>query len=320
MGEGIFMPAENARDPRTTLYLDKAFASIPQLLRRYLWRSGMPPSAERVYWVLWEEGARSKTWCARLTLRQLARECCIDESSVTRALRYLADRQLIVRPEAPRDPVTPWLQQTPVTEVRVPREVLVEMAREPNRRPRLAAVAAVPAPAPRAASAPPPAVEPFSRDDHRAAIAKLSEAERQALTRAMRDRSVTLAFDADTRLSPTERACVLWGLEVSARTPARAAAPPAAARPPGPQRLAVPDIIRLQTRLRTLAVAAGRPFNDRQLWEVVYSIEEGQLAKFESGLALNTAVKKVREGQWSTPRGMPVDWASRRGARDVQPA
>jgi hypothetical protein len=47
-----------------------------------------------------------------------------------------------------------------------------------------------------------------------------------------------------------------------------------------------------------------------ELWrQVVWSVEEGALRRFEPSLALNIAVKKVREGIWTRPNRMPPNWA-----------
>jgi hypothetical protein len=45
---------------------------------------------------------------------------------------------------------------------------------------------------------------------------------------------------------------------------------------------------------------------------VVFAVEEGALAKFPVPLAVNIALKKIREGVWSCPNRMPPDWGVRR--------
>jgi hypothetical protein len=48
------------------------------------------------------------------------------------------------------------------------------------------------------------------------------------------------------------------------------------------------------------------------LREVAWSVEEGAVARFETAHALAIACKKIREGAWSTPFRMPVDWSWKR--------
>ena len=126
-----------------------------------------------------------------------------------------------------------------------------------------------------------------------------------------------MEFDADTRLGPTDRAHVLDTLGSLAQArpvqtvPDRPAAQPTAV-PKGPRRLQALEVVRLQRSLRTLAAAAGTPVNPSQLREVMYAVEEGALTKFPVPLAINIALKKLREGAWSAPHRMPADWGLQR--------
>jgi hypothetical protein len=42
---------------------------------------------------------------------------------------------------------------------------------------------------------------------------------------------------------------------------------------------------------------------------VVWAVEEGALRRFEMPLAVNIALKKIREGAWSRPNRMPPNSA-----------
>jgi hypothetical protein len=46
-----------------------------------------------------------------------------------------------------------------------------------------------------------------------------------------------------------------------------------------------------------------------RLREVVWSIEEGALRRFQPLHAMRIALKKIREGVWTRPNRMPPNWA-----------
>ena len=48
---------------------------------------------------------------------------------------------------------------------------------------------------------------------------------------------------------------------------------------------------------------------NERLREVVWSIEEGSLRRFQSLHAMRIALKKIREGVWTRPNRMPPNWA-----------
>jgi hypothetical protein len=328
MGEGIVMSIETARDPRVTLMREKYFTMRPKPLERWVWQQGLPASAERVYWFHWDLGAQNGTWCSQVPLRVVARECCLDPATVTRAYQLLKRLGLLRREDPGRDPNNPFQQATAVTEVRVPRELVVSLAREPNRRSGRAPTpakargeactdAAAVGNAPAAASA----SGIVSRDESRAVFAKLSAGERTRFAQSGSHRRSSLEFDADTRLTPTDRAHVLATLESLARARPAAAV---AASPPGegtrrdplvagrPRRLSALELLRVQKGLQTLAETRAQPLPGELLGEVVYALECGSLLKFPVALAVNIALKKIREGAWSSPYRMPPDWSMRR--------
>src|ERR1700733_13777642 len=128
------MSQEFAHDPRARLVREKYFSLRPKPLERWLWAQGIPASAERVFWLHWQEGMQRGDWCSEVPLKRVARECCLDLSTVTRAYQLLARIGCIRRTDPGRDPANPFQQAIAVTEVRVPRELLVELDRHPNRR------------------------------------------------------------------------------------------------------------------------------------------------------------------------------------------
>ncbi len=121
-------------DPRSRLVRQKYFCLRPQPLERWLWSKRIPSSAERVFWVHWQEGMQRGDWCSEIPLRRVARECHLDASTVTRAYQLLIRLGCLRRTDPGRDPANPFQQATAVTEIRLPRELLVELDRYPNRR------------------------------------------------------------------------------------------------------------------------------------------------------------------------------------------
>ena len=315
------MSIESPRDPRVTLIREKYFTMRPKPLERWVWQQGMPASAERVFWYHWDLGAQNGTWCSQVPLRLVARDCCLDPATVTRAYQLLKRLALVRRQDPGRDPRNPFNQATAVTEVRVPRDLVSNLAREPNRRPgtavaegALAVPAAEPAgPAARSLAAP----ATLDRDASRLVFARLSAAERTRFAMASTHRRCTVEFDADTRLDATERAHVLATLESLARARPASRQNVANPAPAARRRLGALEVMRLRHGIGTLAAARGEPSPSALLGEIVYAVEEGALLKFAVPLALNIALKKVREGLWSSPNRMPPDWGLRRALPEL---
>ena len=321
------MSIENARDPRDALVREKYFSLHPKPLERWLWQQGLPQAAERVFWLHWEEGMKRGDWCSELSLRQVARECCVDPSTVTRAYQVLRNKGLIRREDAGRDPGNPFQQAIAITEVRVPRELLIELGGAPNRPTVHKARQDAPG-APASTRLPPhprqeipaqvapetetPRAARLTRAESSALMGKLSGPERAAFFVASRDRLTTMAFDATTTLGPEERGQVLQLLAQLAGSmpsapnrPAGAAAPTAPATFAKPRHLSPLEAARLRKAVVSLVPSASGNEIFRQ---VLWSVEEGALRRFEPRLAANIALKKIREGAWSRPNRMPPNW------------
>ena len=308
------------RDPRTALVQDKYFSLRPRPLERWLWSQGVPASAERVFWLHWQEGLQRGDWCSEVPLKRVARECCLDLSTVTRAYQLLTKLGCVRRTDPGRDPANPFNQATAVTEVRVPRELLVELDRHPNRRSssseRSADPVAAAAPEPTATAAPetPKPTDPFAglRGRERLkALGQLTNAmsagEESRYREALRTHQGHIDFDADSRLSAEERGRVLQFLTCLALEPARAQHPVTpAAVVRGPRKLSVFELARLKRDIQSATSSAAAPELMRQ---VLWSIEEGSLKRFEPAHALHIALKKIREGAWTRPNRMPPNWA-----------
>ena len=73
-----------------------------------------------------------------------------------------------------------------------------------------------------------------------------------------------------------------------------------------PRRLSPLELAR--TRKRVLESVPGAQAQE-VLRQVVWAVEEGALRRFEMPLAVNIALKKIREGAWSRPNRMPPNWA-----------
>jgi len=323
-----------ARDPRTALVREKYFSLRPKPLERWLWQQGLPQAAERVFWVHWEEGMKAGDWCSQIPLKRVASLCCVDPSTVTRAYQVLRKLDLIRREDPGRDPGNPFQQATAITEVRIPRELLTELSRAPNRPQRRLdeegggqrhAVAPTRAAAASdvvaAASIERPAIAagpPADRNLIGKAIGKLSDAERARFTAASRACTTHLEFEANTRLDPDERAAVLGVLASFARTKTTPI-PAAVAEESRSRRATLRPISPLEAaRLRrNLIEQLPRPAAAETLREILWSIEEGALNRYEIPLAINTALKLVREGRWTRPNRMPPNWRGGRAAAET---
>jgi hypothetical protein len=322
------MSIQNERDVRAMLVREKYFTLRPKPLERWLWQQGLPQAAERVFWLHWEEGMRRGDWCSELALKLVAKECCIDSSTVTRAYQVLKKLDLIRREDPGRDPSMPFQQAIAVTEVRIPRELICSLGQSPNRVHKTQNEAKSPqsgegAPAaqlrvePSIAAAPPPVLAQRSpktlcRAESNALMNKLSAHERSEFFLASRDRRSAMQFDDDTALTAEERGRVLELLtSISSETPRPADKPAgvAAAHAPGayakPRKLSPLDAARLRKSILHLTPAGVGPEIFRQ---VLWSLEEGALRRFDPRLASNIALKKIREGAWSRPNRMPPNW------------
>jgi hypothetical protein len=292
-------------------------------LERWLWAQGVPPAAERVFWLHWQEGLQRGDWCSEVPLRRVARECQLDLSTVTRAYQVLQKMGCLRRTDPGRDPANPFQQATAVTEVRVPRELLVELDRHPNRRSGTAekAVESPPALAPKpetAAAVPetPKPVDPFAglrgRERMRAQsqlVQGMSAQEEWAYHEALRMHRGHMTFDADSKLSAQSRGKVLQCLSVLAARPVTAVPggpKPAPQSVQGPRKLSAFELARLKRDIQGATTSAAAP---ELLRQVTWSIEEGALRRFTPAHAVHIALKKIREGAWTRPNRMPPNWA-----------
>jgi hypothetical protein len=333
-GEVMSVENENSRDPRVRLIREKYFSIRPRPLERWLWSQGVPASAERVFWLHWQEGVQRGDWCSEIPLRRVARECNLDVSTVTRAYQLLAKMGCIRRTDPGRDPANPFQQATALTEVRLPRELLAELDRYPNRRSNsrktedigteraLGEGAAQPAPGTaRTLEAVQKTGDTASSDplaglrgrDRVRALSQLTDAmsagEREAYQQAMRMHRATMTFDTESKLTEEGRAMVLQVLSSMAAVPASTDSQGSAATASGVERrgrkLAVFELARLR---RDIQIATSSTEGPELLRQVVWSIEGGALRRFSAAHAINIALKKIREGTWTRPHRMPPNW------------
>jgi hypothetical protein len=303
----------NHFDPRSDLVRTKYFSLHPKPLERWLWQQGLPQAAERVFWLHWEAGMRNGDWCSEIPLRRVATECSVDPSTVTRAYQLLKSKGLIRREDPGRDPNNPFCQATAITEVRLPREFLTELSRSPNRQsPTSQRAAIVPnstrtTPAPAADDATIKSIR-RTRKETQEMWSRASATEQSRYFVASRDRLTALEFDPDTRLTPEDRGYLLAELAqlAAARpSPATRANQHAKLIPSGPRRLSALDLARAR---RQILSAVSGPSGQETLRQVVWAVEEGTLRRFALPLALNIALKKIREGAWTRPNRMPPNW------------
>jgi hypothetical protein len=305
---------QEAADPRTRLAQEKFFTQRPKPLERWLWRRRVPAAAERVFWFHWSEGARSGDWCSQFALHFIARQCEVDPSTVTRAYQTLKRLGLIRRTDPGRDVANPFEQATCITEVLLPPDVLAELQASPNRpsqRSRVTAPAPAPVPPISAPSPRPPHPhEHLDLKQRRARLkelaAALSPAEQDRWNKAVCGTARSLDFDPDTRVSAEIQTEIQQYL--AARETPKSAEPATqlpAAPPTRPRRLSVFDIARLRHGLQKIGDLQGADELTRQ---VLWSIEAGSLRPFGVMHAVNIALKKIREGQWTRPHRMPPNW------------
>ncbi len=313
----------SSRDPRDMLVTEKYFSLRPKPLEKWLWKQGVPAAAERVFWVHWEAGMRAGDWCSQIPIRLVALECCLDPSTVTRAYQVLGKLGLLRREDPGRDPGNPFQQATAVTEVRVPRDLLVELDRSPSRGVRKPApvlpVAQPEAPVPASVSvaadaAPRRAPQGHLKyRDYQRILGRLSSTEKARYSHAWANGGASMTFDPGTSITPEDQAHLNWQLHLKANPPAPEPRPAqhltALARPGnafvGPRRLSVLEAARLRRRIGEVVASAEAAEAFRQ---VLWSVEEGALRRFEVALAINIAAKKLREGAWTRPNRMPPNW------------
>ncbi len=313
---------ENNRDPRTRLIREKYFSIRPRPLERWLWAQGIPASAERVFWLHWQEGVQRGDWCSEIPIRRVARECSLDVSTVTRAYQLLTKMGCLRRTDPGRDPANPFQQATALTEVRLPRELLAEMDKHPNRRagsrgtveaqPSRALEPAVGSLSTEESSRIEKPADPFAglrgRDRVRA-LAELTQTmsvnERDAFQDAMRMHHSAMRFDTESKTTEQGRAQVLQVLASMSESPQHAAQQPAAPTAAKPRKLSPFEFARLKRNIQTASSTTDGPEILRQ---VLWSIESGALKRFTPTHAIHIALKKIREGAWTRPHRMPPNW------------
>lgn len=302
-------------DPRTRLAQEKFFTQRPKPLERWLWKHHVPAAAERIFWFHWSEGARSGDWCSQFSLHFIAQQCEVDISTVTRAYQVLKRLGLLRRTDPGRDANNPFEQATYITEVLLPPAAISELQASPNRpalRSRSTASDATRAPA-----VPPPS--PITPNPHehlglkeRLARVKflptqLSPTELQRWNKAICGTARHLDFDPDTRV-PAELQTEIQQYLASRKTtldPAPAPMTTRAADATRPRRLSVFDVARLRHGLQKIAPVQD---TDELTRQVLWSVETGHLRSFGVAHAINIALKKIREGQWTRPHRMPPNW------------
>jgi hypothetical protein len=310
--------AMRALDPRTRLVREKYFCLRPKPLERWLWQQQLPQAAERVFWLHWEEGMRSRDWCSQLPLKRVARECCIDLSTVTRAYQLLKSLGLIRRQDPGRDTSNPFQQATAVTEVRIPKALLEELAKSPNRSNINRLCDQTPPAAdlgPKLPEVSQPKPKVPSRAEIQATWGRASDGERSRYFNASRMGIANIEFDPDSQLSLEERGQLLIQLQqmanarstvVSADKCVQTASRPSDRVDARMHRLSSFALARVRQRVLEVVAGGSAP---EVLRQVVWAMEEGALRRFETPLALNIALKKIREGAWTRPNRMPPNWS-----------
>lgn len=318
-------------DPRQELCQTKFFGLRPQPLQSYLYRLRLSACAERVFWLHWDEGYREGSFCSEIPLRVVADRVYCKPCSVTRAYQALIRLGLLRRIVPGRDPSNPFRQATAVTEVCIPAHVLPELLNAPNRRPaRMSDIALESSPDTGSTSNPTaePDSTPLSEEwktinaeiqrryqqwGMREILARMSAAEKARYFEAQNRGDSSCTFEPDSRIDALEQRWIqlmLERLEIQAK------------QRQAPQIGAIrvqKDVRALQKsrQIHTFLLASLRkrladiikgPEIDVRMREIVWSVEEGALNAFNPEHAINIALKKLREGQWTSPRRMPSNW------------
>jgi hypothetical protein len=312
------MPTGSEHDPRTRLVREKYFSLRPKPLERWLWQQGLPQAAERIFWLHWEEGMKSADWCSQLPVKRVASLCCVDTSTVTRAYQLLKSLDLIRRQDPGRDPDNPFQQATAITEVRLPRALLTLLDGSPNRLQIKVLQASKNSSSATAEPSRPVVTEKVTaptRAEVQATWNRASSTERARYFNASRAGAASMEFDPQSVLSESDRSQLLRQLQQMAHARNSGSSGGKSVQgisPEGggvgglPRRLTTLMLARARRKLQRLGATQSAP----ELWrQIVWSVEEGALRRFDPSLALNIAVKKVREGAWTRPNRMPPNWA-----------
>ena len=325
-----------AQDPRRVLCERKYFGMRPQPLEQHLYSLNLSQCAERVFWLHWDAGYLRGDFTSEIAISEVARRVRANSSTVTRAYQALREHGLIRRQDPGRDPSRPFCQATAVTEVLLPRDALPALLGSPERMVPAGKMQTDGATLVRRhadsstqvnASTPQPDLvkdkqqeqlealrAKFSGRASQTVFAKLSDDERADLFNAQRlaQAGQPQAWQpaSDTRLDTGE---ILWLRDYLARYANESKQRPASEMPakgaacakPGIRRICTFSLAYLRKQL-TQHLTAGEV--DEKYREIVWAAEEGALMKFEPRLAINIALKKLKEGVWTRPNRMPPNW------------
>ena len=325
------MPETSQIDPRIALIRTKYYTHLPDPLFDLLVAKRIPRSALLVFLVYWKAGMINGDFCAEIPIETVAQRCGISTSAVTRAYQVLARHKLISRVDPGRDTSKPFNQAVAVTEIRLPESLVSKLSQYPDRRARGAELEV-------ASSKPPTAEADASRltnraepDSHETAVpidplagftgkariaaqakllGSLSKAERIRYDEAFCKQHAAMVFDEDSELCAGEQQILRQLLALLARPrPALAscsAEVPRTSVPAKQRRLSLAEIARV--RRGVIGVISGVQAEEA-VREIVWSVEQGALARFTTLHAIRIALKKLREGAWSRPHRMPPNWA-----------
>jgi hypothetical protein len=138
-------------------------------------------------------------------------------------------------------------------------------------------------------------------------MSRLSVAERQRYDQALRLKEpMTFVLDPDTRLSAEEYLGLKRSLPpLHDPVPAgEARVSKGEGRAPG-SGFSIAQLAELRNRTGAIV---GQASLDERLREMHWALSRGALSKKPFKHAMHIAVKLLRQGTWSRPRGMPPNW------------
>ena len=123
-----------AGDPREWLVQNSMFTIRPEPLEGWIREKRLTRAAEAVFWLHWQQGHTTKTWCSVIPVQTVASKLKLNEATVKRAHRRLVELKLLCRRSPGRDPYDQFKQATSVTEVILPPEFMPNLSQHAMRR------------------------------------------------------------------------------------------------------------------------------------------------------------------------------------------
>lgn len=289
-------------DIRKQLSNSKHFISLPLPLFHYLCKLEITQAQERVFMLHWFEGQMRGDWKSELPISSVAKRLSMSSATVKRAYKALGEMGLILRHDQGRCKLNPMRSAVTVTEVTIPDNAIDELMMSPNRQKTLSTnenetnkeceVAIVNNNTFKQDSS--PKYESLQDDDEINLFGNHSfnvEHEEPSYHEIYED--VKTNEEVKNKIKHSEekpkRSITSMILEAF-----------------GEQRkLTISFASRVKSELSKLF--SGQEL-ERMWHQVLWSIQEGNLAGFHVSKSKNIALKLLRTKRWTEPKNMPCGW------------